>query len=129
MVYARTAGESIYGCKHSGWKVVEDSWCEAQEPLEVDRRATFDRRAYPRDVEPPGGTVVDALEVTLWRGGEAFETRYVLLDDGTVWKWEYDEGFGRSLMILVPEPIVGGVLGVVVVVVWVRARRRRSTEG
>ena len=130
VIYVRSAAGTVYGCKHSGWKVAEACWHEAEEPVEVDRRATFDRRSYPQDVEPPAGTVVDALEVTLWRGGEAFETRYVILDDSTVWKWEYDQGAGRSLMILVPGSIVGGTLGVVVLaVLWIRARRRRSTKG
>ena len=117
VVYVRTAAGSIYGCKHSGTRVTEDCWYEAQEPLNVDHNATFDTRLHQREVEPPAGTVVDTLEVTIWRGGDAFETRYVLLQDGTVYKWEYDVGGIWSLLILLLGPMAGLVLGVVVVVI------------
>ena len=125
VVYVRTAAGSIYGCRHKGTREERDCWFEAQEPLEVDREATFDKRLYPREVEPPAGTVVDTLQVTVWRAEDAFETRYALLQDGTVYKWEYDVGSYWSLLILSFGPIAGLVSGVVVVaILWAGAGLR-----
>jgi hypothetical protein len=125
VVYVRTAAGKIYGCRHSGRRPDPNCWMEAQEPLNVERHAASGRQLYTRQVKPPQGTVVDTLVVTAWYGGDAFEARYVLLQDGTVWKWKYDVGAIWTLSILILGPLVGFVLGVVAaVVLWVRARRR-----
>ena len=62
---------------------------------------------------------MDTLNVTVWLPGDAFETRYVLLIDGTVWKWEFDVGAYLSLFIFMVGPIAGfGTSIIVVVVLW-----------
>jgi hypothetical protein len=132
VVYVRTATGSIFGCEHRETRAPDDCWEDAQEPLSVDSEARFDTRLYEREVEPPPGTVVDTLYVTFWYAEDAFEIRYVLLEDGTVWKWEYDVGSYLNLAILLLGLAVGGAIGVVaVVVLWVRAglrSRRRHQE-
>ena len=117
VVYVRTAAGSIYGCRHRGTGAADNCWYKAQEPLSVDPEATFDKRLYQSEVEPPPGTVADRLEVTIWLAEDAFETRYVLLEDGTVWKWEYDVGSYWNLLILIIGPAAGLALAIVVVVV------------
>lgn len=117
-VYVHTAAGSIYGCRHRGARGADDCWYEAQEPLSVDREARFDKRLYQRKVEPPPGRVVDTLEVALWQAEDAFETRYALLEDGTVWKWEYDVGGYLSLFIIILGPLAGVGLGIAVVVIF-----------
>lgn len=126
VVYVVTAAGSIYGCRHRGTRVADDCWYETQEPLSVDQKARFDKSLYQREVEPPVGTVVDTLEVTVWQAEDAFEVRYILLEDGTVWKWEYDVGSYLSLFIIILGPIAGVALGIVVVVIlWTGVGLRR----
>jgi len=68
--------------------------------------------------------VVDELDVTLWYADSAFETRYVLLEDGTVWKWEYDKGSG-SLFACILGPLVGAAAGLLVAAaLWIFVGRR-----
>jgi len=117
VVYVRTAAGNIYGCMHKRKRVADNCWYEAQEPLSVDRKATFDNRLYQNEVEPPPGSVADMLDVTVWHAEDAFETRYILLEDGTVWKWEYDMGAYFSLFILILGPLAGLALGIMVVVI------------
>ncbi|MFQ5580653.1 MAG: hypothetical protein ACE5FZ_08570 [Nitrospiria bacterium] len=106
--------------------MADDCWYETQEPLSVDQKARFDKSLYQREVEPPVGTVVDTLEVTVWQAEDAFEVRYILLEDGTVWKWEYDVGSYLSLFIIILGPIAGVALGIVVVVIlWTGVGLRR----
>jgi len=131
VVYVAATTGKLYRCEHRGPTAARNCWDEVQEPLTVDDEATFDRRLFQGQVVPPAGTVVDSLDVTIWRAEDAFETRYVLLEDSTVWKWEYDVGGYWTFTILVVGPAVGLVLAVVVaVVVWarsgVRAKRRRK---
>ncbi len=135
VVYVRTATGSVYGCEHSGWRVAEDCWHPAHEPLSIQRRAKIDTWVFEGQVRPPPGAVVDALDVTLWYGDAAFETRYRLLEDGTVWKWQYDVFPFWGLGAMLIGSIGGLVLGIVIVaVLWVRAglrsmRQRRMRAG
>ena len=135
VVYVAAATGKLYGCKHRGRPAAGDCWYEAQEPLTIDDKANFDTRVFQGEVVAPSGTVVDSLDVAIWRAEDTFETRYVLLEDGTVWKWEYDVGSYWSLTMLILGLAAGLVLAVVVVVVmWARAgmgawRQRRKSMG
>ena len=136
VVYVAAGTGKAYGCKHRGRTADRDCWHEAQEPLIVDDDTKFDVRLFEGEVVAPSGTVLDSLDVTIWRAEDVFETRYVLLEDGTVWKWEYDVGSYWSFTLLVLGLAAGLVVAVVVVVVmWARAgmgawrRRRNSMRG
>ena len=118
VVYVRSEVGKVYGCEHSK-SVADNCWHETQEPYDVDPKATYDSRLYQGDVEPPPGRVVDTLEVTVWQAEDAFETRYILLEDGMVWKREYDVGAYYSLSILILGPVAGLVIGIVAVfILW-----------
>ena len=126
VVYVRTNAGTVFGCSdHRGRKLSDAYWSEAQEPFQVDRRTTFGSKLFKGERKEPPGTVEDALDVAIYMGEDAFETRYVLLKDGTVWKWEYDTGAIWNLGILLLGPAAGVVLGIVaVVVMWARAGLR-----
>ncbi len=129
VVYVRTATGTIYGCVHAEAYEPVNCWIEAQEPLLIDPEARFDQRLYAGEVKPPAGTVVDTLYVTVWYAEDAYETHYALLEDGTVWKWEYDVGGYWSLLILVLGPLAGLAAGIAgSVVLWVSVGLRSSRQ-
>ena len=123
VVYVRTGAGAVFGCSdHRGRKLPDDCWREGREPYGIDRKAAFDSRVYEGEAKPPPGTVVDSLEVSIRYGDAAFETRYVLLEDGTLWKWEYDVSAYGDLGTIVLGPLAGMALGIVaVIVIWARA--------
>ena len=130
VVYVRASTGSVYACEHRATREAQDCWDTAQEPLRIDPKAKFDKSLYEGEVELPAETVVDSLNVAVWYAEDAFETRYVLLDDGTVWKWDYDVGAYWSLLILILGPLGGLLLGIgAAVALWapvaVQALRRR----
>jgi hypothetical protein len=131
-VYVRADDGRLYGCRHRGGiEVPRDCWSEAQEPLKLDLDRRSDQLVYTGEVKPPRGTVVDTLEVSEWYAESMSEARYALLQDGTVYKWEYDTGMYGSLIKLALGLGIGLVLGIVaVVILWVgrglRGRRGRS---
>jgi hypothetical protein len=97
----------------------DNCWVEAQEPLRIDPNTALDDRLFRDDVELPPGTAVDTLDVTVWQAESAHETRYVLLQDGTVWKWEFSQVSYFSLIIVVLGLLAGGVLAIaLVVILW-----------
>jgi hypothetical protein len=129
VVYVRTAAGVIHGCVRAEAYEPVNCWGEAQEPLLIDPEARFDERLYAGEVKPPAGTVVDTLSVAVWYAEDAYETHYALLEDGTVWKWEYDTGGYWSLLILVLGPLAGLAAGIAVsVVLWVGVGLRSSRQ-
>lgn len=124
LIYVRSANDRLYGCEHGGIRDPDSCWAEASEPLAVDPQVEFDNPLFQGSLAPPRGTVVDELDVTLWYADSAFETRYVLLEDGTVWKWEYDKGSG-SLFACILGPLVGAAAGLLVAAaLWIFVGRR-----
>jgi hypothetical protein len=125
LVYVRTAQGNLYGCSHERGQQARACWVAARQPLSVDPDARAGESVFRGEPKPAPGQVVDALEVTTWYPEDAVETRYVVLQDGTVWKWEYDVGAYLSLFILTVGPAVGMLLALVIVgLLWVRAGRR-----
>jgi len=121
VVYVRAHNGAAYSCAYGEKPAPADCWRPAVEPFRVDPEATFGERVLEKDVPPPAGTVSDTLEVTAWYAEDAFEARFALLDDGTLWVWRYDVGSYLYLFILVVGLVVGGLVGVVgVVLLWAR---------
>jgi hypothetical protein len=120
VIYVRTGSGDVYECRHRGTDVARDCWEKAQEPFSVDPDVRFEQRVYGGEVQPPAGSVLDRLYTSRWYAEDAFETRYVLLDDGSVWKWEYDVGGNWSLLILVAGLLAGlGLAAAAAAVIWV----------
>ena len=127
-VYVRTAKGSIYGCRHRrDTNGPESCWFEVQEPLDLNRDALLDPRAGQREVKPPAGTVVDTLEVAVWYYEGVSRTHYVLMQDGTVFKWEHSVHAMVDAIRPMGWAAVGLVLGIVAVVVLWRIRWVKPT--
>jgi hypothetical protein len=119
VVYVRTAAGDTYACRYYGSVGADTCWYAVQEPLKVHPNIQFDDPLFEGDVDPPPGTVVDALHVTAWERDASFEARYVLLQDGTVWKWEYDAVGYSGLIIIVLALFAGLILaGGLVIALW-----------
>jgi hypothetical protein len=140
VVYVRADAGNLYGCWHQRAVTIDRCWVEVQEPLDIDPDAVFDTPLYKDDIQLPPGTVVDTLGVTVWRRDSAYETRYVLLQDGAVWRWQYSQVGYFDLIIVALALIAGSALAVALVVilwlsvglrsVWQRIRRRSpDTDG
>lgn len=132
VVYVRTTAGNIYRCTHWAKPVAGDCWQDAQGPLYINPDATFDQGLFRGEPNPPPGTVLDSLHVTVWYAENAYETRYVLLEDGTVWTWEYDTGGYWLLFIIMLGPAAGLALAIGLVILWgvaMHLRRVRSARG
>jgi hypothetical protein len=120
-VYVATQANRIYGCEHRGEQT--HGWFVANELPKFDSRVERYRPVFQGQVPPPPGIVISQLNVTRWGAETADETRYALLADGTVWKWEYSRvglfallgnllvGFIGGAMIGVPLAIVIALIG------------------
>ena len=127
VVYVRSKAGQVYGCEPPQ-AVAGGCWREAREPYQVDPKAVYDSPVYQGEVEPPPGNVVDRLDVTIWQAEDAFEARYALLEDGTVWKWEYDVGAYFSLGLLLLGPAAGLAIAILAAVaLWLGVGLGRST--
>jgi hypothetical protein len=120
VVYVRSDAGEIYGCRHNRGRIRSGiCWMQTQEPLDIAPDTTFDEPPFADDVELPPGTVVDGLGATVWKRDASFETLYVVLQDGSVWKWEYSRVGYFNIIIVVLGLIAGGVLAIVgVVILW-----------
>jgi hypothetical protein len=127
-VYVRTDTGDHYACRHRGesWKF-KRCWYKVQSVPTDARRAPSDPLFYKVEVRPPpAGTVVDSLERTV-AGAEAWsQTRYLLMQDGSMFAWHCHGGIGGWLTVGLG--FVGGLAlaGVLVAVLWKRAGRPSS---
>lgn len=134
-VYVATQAGRIYGCQHRGAQT--RCWFSVDQLPKLDSRSRRNAPVFEGQVPSPPGAVVSQLQVTRWGAEFADETRYALLADGTLWKWEYSR---IGLFALLGNMLVGSIVGVmiavpVISVVWLiaavvalvrafRARRR-----
>lgn len=131
IVYVETGSGAIFVCEHSGDPAGADCWQAAEPPFEIASEANFERAVYSGAVPPPPGEAVDQLYVSIIFAEAAFEARYAVLADGTVWVWEYDANSYASLVVLLLGPVVGLVLGLVVIgllIITGAGRRRASPQ-
>jgi hypothetical protein len=125
-VYVETGSGAIFGCAHNGRAAGLGCWTAAEPPFAIDSQADFERAVFSGDVPPPPGDPVDQLPVSLIYADAAWEARYAVLADGTVWVWEYSAGGYDSLVALLLGPVVGlgaGLLVIGLLVLLGRARR------
>jgi hypothetical protein len=126
-VYVRAEDGRVYGCKHiGGIQEPKNCWYEAKEPATGAPAPPppFPGREAP---EPPDGTVVDREQASVWYAESISEVHYVLMQDGRVYKWEYDVGMYGSLFKIACGPTIGLVVAVAAVAfLWIRHRRRRA---
>jgi hypothetical protein len=126
LVYVETASGGFFACAHNGRAAGAGCWAPAEPPFAIAPEADFERAVFSGDVPPPPGNLVDQLPVSLIFADTASEARYAVLDDGSVWVWEYSAGGYDSLIALLLGPVVGlgaGLLIIGVLVLLGRGRR------
>lgn len=131
-LYVRTDSGSLYRCENFSWQRSGACWVPSQAPFDLDPNADFAKGLFGGQVPPPPGEVRDELKVMAWFAEDAFETRYAVLADGSVWVWQYDVGSYRNLAVLAVGPLAGFGLGLVVAALLaVRSARwgQRSAPG
>lgn len=118
-VFIRTESGEIYGCMHAGLQSDQDCWIIVNETPGIDPEVEFDNPLVKGGIKPPRGEVLDELAATIWYADAAFETRYVLLDDGAVWKKESTRTAYLSFAVCMIAPVAGAAIGfVIVLVMW-----------
>jgi len=128
-VYVSTVSGQVYRCRHNSDPVDRQCWLLAEEPYTIASESDFEHSVFTGQVPPPPGDLTDVVYVSIFYADAAFEARYALLADGTVWVWEYAASSNMSLLVLLAGPVVGLVLGVIVVLallVFAATQRRRA---
>ena len=127
-VYLTTVSDQVYVCEISQASPGQACWQPAEAPYAIDNETDFEHSVFSGDVPPPPGETTDQVYVSIFYGDAAFEARYALLTDGTVWVWEYGANSNQALLVLLAGPVVGLALGLVLVLALLafNATRRRA---
>jgi hypothetical protein len=127
-VYIQASDGQVYSCNPS------DGPCWAQDEKPATSPAqSGDCEQYPLhySVSPAPGKVVDSLQIQWCHFEAGEETNYVVLEDGSVWRWQHwDANFlnlTRSFVSLAGGCLAGLLLSVALVLaVWLRKRAQRA---
>lgn len=115
-VYVLSAAGQLYGCGHRRTDDALECWTPVAALPDLDEDLLLDAPVFEAQTPPPG-PARDSLTVSVQYADAAYETRYALLEDGTVWKAELGSGAYLSLAQLCLGPVLGLIIGIVVVVV------------
>jgi hypothetical protein len=134
-VYVRGQDGSLFECDHTGPTRDNACWKEVDQQRERGGGVNLGDR-YRGEIPPPPGPVKEVLDVSLMMFVErASYLRYALLEDGSVWLWDYHADANWSLALLMLGPICGLAVAIVIVLVswvavglrallrWLKARR------
>ena len=123
-VYVRGQGGSLFECDRTGPTRENACWKEIDQPPERDSFVEH-RNTYRGEIPPPPGQVKESLDVS-WQSAErSRHARYALLEDGSIWHWDYHGDANFSLVLLAAGPICGLALAIVIVLVmWLGAGLR-----
>ncbi|MCC7361185.1 MAG: hypothetical protein IT317_16995 [Anaerolineales bacterium] len=124
VVYVETETGTVYACRPKRASSDGACWQPAAAPYDIDPEADFEHSVYSGDVPPPPGETRDVVFVSIFYADAAFEARYALLADGTIWVWEYSASSNLALLVLLAGPVVGLALGLVVIVILLIANAR-----
>ena len=127
-VYVRLADGSLLGCGHRRDEPDPVCWSPVPALPNFDQDLLVDAPVFDAQIPPPG-PVRDSRIASMDYADAAYETRYLLLEDGRVMKTELGTGAYLSLGILCLGPVLGLGLGLLVAIVaalaWgLRARRQ-----
>lgn len=128
-VCVRGQDGSLFECDHTGPTRDNTCWKEVDQPREKDPYVEH-RNTYQGDIPSPPGPVKDALDVSRQFAERASHARYALLEDGSVWLWDYHADANTSLLLLAGPPIIGLALAIgIVLVIWLVAGLRALMRG
>ena len=132
-VYVRVDGGSLFECDHIRAPYDDRCWNEVIEVGALDPGLEY-RNTFAGEIPAPPGPVVQSLDLSWHRAERAKHRRYALLEDGSVWLWDYNADANTGLLTLMGGPVCGlGLAIVVVILIWLAAgvrallRRGRST--
>ncbi len=102
-----------YTCWQSNQRTPEpDCWREVAAWEEVTPLQGI--QETPKFVTPnPPGKVVDAVTI-LWGGELIRQTNYAILEDGSMWVWDYTGGDGVAAMVAVFLAVCGALAGLAI---------------
>ena len=137
VVYLRAQDGSLFECDHTGPTRDNACWKQVNELPEGVGSGVEYGNAYRGEIPPPPGPVKEVLDVSWMFAERATYLRYALLEDGSVWVWDYQADANWNLMLIMCGPIGGLALAIVIVLVmWLGAglrallrRRRAKAEG
>ena len=123
-VYARAVDGSLFACDRTGPTRDNACWQEIAELPE--REAGVDHRdTYGKEIPAPPGRVVESIDVSRMFAERSSHARYALLEDGSIWHWDYNGDANWSLLLLASGPVCGLALAIVIVLVmWLGAGLR-----
>jgi hypothetical protein len=114
-VYVRGQDGSLLECDRTGPTADNACWRKVEQPRESGAYVEHGI-AYEGKRPPPPGPVKQALDLEIRRYAEQVTyARYVLLEDGSVWVWQYTADANTSLLLLFSAPICGLALAVALV--------------
>ena len=128
-LYVQTDTGRLYACTNTSTDAPENCWRESPPPEPSNRFVRFDENLDAFVTRAPPGKVVDTLDVTINMADFPLRTRYVLLEDGTLWWWDYDGPRWDDLIGLCLSGgglAAGGALAAVVAVIRRLRRRDRA---
>jgi hypothetical protein len=132
VVYLRGQDGSLFECDHTGPTRDNACWKEVDQPRDRGGGVNLGDR-YRGEIPPPPGPVKEVLDVSWMFAERASYVRYALLQDGSVWLWEYQADANWNLMLIMCGPIGGLAVAIIIVLVmWLGAglrallRRRRA---
>jgi hypothetical protein len=101
-------------------------WEEAEHNQPQPRLACGALTAFPT-ANPPG-KIVDCAEISNWEPATS-KTIFVVLEDGTVWRWHLDVFLLTPLIIqFVCGPLIGLIMGMSLLCLWGKVREASPTE-
>ena len=132
-VYVRARDGSLFECNHSQAPHDDRCWTEVNVVGKLDP-GLDQRNTYAGEIPPAPGRVVQSIDLSWHRGERSRHRRYALLEDGSVWLWDYNADANTGLLTLMAGPVCGlGLAVVIVLLIWLVAgarallRRRKST--
>ncbi|MCP4595270.1 hypothetical protein [Neptuniibacter sp.] len=103
-ITVETTDDQVFTSQSDSWE-----WRLTDEYLSMERSPPC---YYPQTPAPPG-EVIDSVEISLCdRGNET--VKYVLLQDGSVWRWEHSAYWGYTLGASILGTLSGAGMGLLV---------------
>jgi len=90
-LYIRTAADSVYVCSNH-------EECQDFDDKEVPRSHDLCQSSRRFDPPPPPEASIDSMELHLCGADVTIQANYVILSDGTIWKWHHTWGWSEGLM-------------------------------
>lgn len=124
-VYVKTTNQKVYSCSY------EICWIEKTVvPEDLRANPPCDPPVY-FEVPSPPGQVVDSREAQACNSEAGYQVNFVVLEDGSVWRWQHYTTAFSLLERLFVSTICGSILGLsggLGVTVFILLRNKRKKD-